>query len=195
MMRSRYILVALICIVLLIASQGVVAQTKRPKSVRDYFMLLPQKYFAVESCNTDIEKDCRPFKIEYLKRFLKVEDKANGYLEGDGDGSQEKLKMTLFDRPNGTSVIGLYVFGEWGEKYCFLEYKNRHWLNVSKSVVPKYRRSNVYELPRYGTIIKVYARKNFDPENDFGVVGRQLYELKWKNGKFIIRKSTTKAKS
>ncbi|HQU81738.1 MAG TPA: hypothetical protein PKY59_01350 [Pyrinomonadaceae bacterium] len=187
-MKVKYLQLIFLSFVILFVFQNVSAQSKQPKNVREYFMLLPQTYFAIESCNTDIVKDCRPYKVEYLKSNLRIEDTKNGYLEGDGDGSQEHFKMALFKRPNGSHIIGLYVFGEWGEKYYFLEYKNRRWINVSKSVVPNYRRSNIYEMPRYGTTVEVYERKNFDPEYDFGEQGRKLYSLVWKNGKFSVKK-------
>ena len=96
--------------------------------------------------------------------------------------------MTLFKRPNGSHIVGLYVFGEWGEKYNFLEYRNGKWFDISKSVIPKYIRSNIYELPQYGTTIKVYERKNFNVEYDLGETGRKLYDLNWKYGKFQIKK-------
>lgn len=187
-MKVKYLWKFFTIVTVLIAFQNLPAQSKQPKTVREYFMLLPQKYFAVESCNTNVVKNCEPYKIEYLKTFLKVEDTKNGYMEGDGDGAQEHFKMALFKRPNGSHIVGLYVFGEWGEKYYFLEYKNRRWFNVSKTVVPNYRRSNIYELPRYGTTVEVYERKNFDPEYNFGEQGRKLYSLIWKNGKFSVKK-------
>ena len=139
-MKNKVLQIALLVFSLAMFLQTTAAQTKQPKTVREYFMLLPQPYFAVESCNTDIVKNRRPFKVEYLKRFLKVEDTKNGYLESDGDGSQEHFKMALFKRPNGSFIVGLNVFGEWGEKYNFLEYRNGKWLDVSKSVVPKYKK-------------------------------------------------------
>jgi hypothetical protein len=187
-MKNRFLQITLIVFSIGILLQTVPAQTKQPKTVREYFMLLPQAYFAIESCDTDVVKDCRPFKVEYLKRFLKVEDTTNGYFEGDGDGSQESFKMTLFKRPNGSHIVGLYVFGEWGEKYNFLEYRNGKWFDISKSVIPKYRKSNIYELPQYGTTINVYERKNFNAEYDLGETGSKLYDLIWKNGKFQIKK-------
>src|SRR5215204_6097011 len=143
-MKNRFLQISLIVFSIAIILQTVDAQKKQPKTVREYFMLLPQSYFAIESCNTNVVKNCQPFKIEYLNGFLKVEDTLNGYLEGDGDGAQEHFKMALFKKPNGAHIVGLYVLGESGEKYYFLEYKNRRWANVSKSIIPNYRRSNIY---------------------------------------------------
>ncbi|MBK9768915.1 MAG: hypothetical protein IPP63_18890 [Chloracidobacterium sp.] len=45
-------------------------------------------------------------KPEYLKRYLKVEDTANGYMSGYGDAAQEGFVMALFKRPNGSYLIG-----------------------------------------------------------------------------------------
>jgi hypothetical protein len=120
---------------------SVSAQTKSPKTVREFFMLLPQKYFEIE----DITHD----KKLFLERFLRVEDNKNSYMEADGDGSQEHFKMALFKRSNGTYIVGLYVFGEWGDKSYFLEYKNRKWTDVSKNLVPQYKKSNIYDFPHF----------------------------------------------
>jgi len=149
------------------------AQSNRPRTVRDYFMLLPQTYFAIESCNTDEVRDCRPFKTAYLERFLKIEDVKNGFLTGDGDGSQESFEMALFRRPNDAPIVGLHVFGEWGDTYRFLEYRRSRWRDISKIIIPNYRRRNAYELPRLGTTVTVYAR---------------LYHLVWKNGRFLKKR-------
>lgn len=180
-MINKYLKVVLpVGIFLLLAVISVAAQLKQPKTVREYFMLLPQKYFVIE----DLSRD----KNKYIERFLEIEDTKNGYMKAGGDGSQEHFEMALFKRPNGTHVVGLYVSGEWGEKYYFLEYKNRRWLEVSKSIVPNYRKSNIYQLPRYGTTIEVYERKNFDAENNLGETGKKLYNLIWRNGRFTIKK-------
>jgi hypothetical protein len=174
-------------ILLGIAAVGA-AQASAPRTVLDYFMLLPQSYFAIESCDTYKIRNCRPYKNEYLKRFLEIEDLKNGFLSGGRDGSQEDFEMALFKRPDRTYLVGLHVFGEWGDTYRFLSYRNNRWTDVSRTVIPSYRRSHIYKLPRVGTTVAVFERRNFDAENNQGEEGPKLYDLVWKEGAFFKKK-------
>ena len=63
------------------------SQTNQPKTVRDFFNLLPQKYFLLEGCEPAKDKNCQKARAAYLKTFLEVEDTANGYLKGGCDGA------------------------------------------------------------------------------------------------------------
>jgi hypothetical protein len=113
------------------------SMTGQPKTVREFFMLLPNDYFALEMWDGN-PKNYQAAKREYLNRFIKVEDNQNGYLEGDGDGAQGGLKMALFKRPNGEFLVGLHTFHEGGNLFYFLDYKNGKWSNVSSQVVPEF---------------------------------------------------------
>src|SRR5687768_15883661 len=84
-----------------------VAQTKQPKTVRDFFNLLPQKYFPLEGCMPKTDRNCEKARAEYLNTFLEVEDTANGYLKGGCDGAQTCLEMALFKRPDNTYIVAL----------------------------------------------------------------------------------------
>ena len=57
------------------------AKSEQPRTVRDFFMPLPEKYFLLEGCERVKDKDCRKAKIDYLKTFAEIEDTANGYLK------------------------------------------------------------------------------------------------------------------
>ncbi len=153
----------------------------RPKTVREFFLLLPQDYFGVECCGGSLR--------EYLKKYLVVEDTANGYLEGGGDGAQPGFKMALFKRPDGSYLIGLETFGEGLDDNYFLEYRNGKWLDVAARDVPRYSRKNFYVIPRYGTTIEVFDRVFPESESpEFSEKGRKkLYDLLWKNGNFTVR--------
>ncbi|HEX8287610.1 MAG TPA: hypothetical protein VF556_06440 [Pyrinomonadaceae bacterium] len=173
---------------LLSFSLTVAAQTKQPKTVRDFFLLLPEKYFSVDCCGSG--KNYREAKEKYLKQYLAVEDTANGFLSGNGDAAQEAFDMALFRRPDGTYLIGFYTVGEGGVEdtpwSVFLEYKNGKWIDLSKNVIPQYDAAKfIYELPRKGTTIKVYRKD----ENgvDF-YKGAKMYDLLWSSGKFLIKK-------
>jgi hypothetical protein len=184
-MKFRKILILLFVAIL---AGSAVGQARNPKTPREFFWLMPQEYFILEGLKDRYSKeDLARERKEYLESFLEIEDTKNGFMQCGGDGSQERFKMALFKKPDATYIVGLYVFGEWGEKYYFLEYRDRKWKNVSLTMVPGYRRSYIYQMPRYGTTIRVFERKNFSAEYDFGEKGRKLYDLVWKSGKFRIR--------
>jgi hypothetical protein len=171
----------LFCIVaILVLSTAGLSQAKPPKTVRDYFMLLPEKYFGFDCCmNLPLAKQ----KVEYLKRYLDVEDTANGYMSGNSDAAQEGFKMALFKRPNGSYLIGFYTHGEGGIEetpWCvFLEYNNGKWTDVSRREIPNYSPQRYeYDLPRIGTTVTVSKKVE---EGD----QPKLYDLDWKDGKFV----------
>jgi len=173
----------MISIALLISLTGL-SYAQAPKTVRDYFMALPERYFSLDCCMT--VKPYRKGKEEYLKRYLKVDDAANGYISGDGDAAQEGFVMALFKRPNGAYLIGFYTFGEGGIEdtpwTVFFDYVNGKWTDVSRQEVARYNKEKyIYELPRRGTTVEVFEKA----ESGDGYKGKKLYDLEWKAGKFV----------
>lgn len=164
------------------------ARTQQPKTVREYFALLPQKYFTLEGCvDNPTKRNCDRARAEYLKTFLEVEDTANGYMRGGCDGAQSCFHMALFRRPGGARVVGLTTSFEGVEGSYFLEYAGGRWRDVGARVVPEYGEDKVYEMPRYGTTVEVYENRMVAGE-DYRERGRKLYNLTWKNGAFTIEK-------
>ena len=167
---------------------SIAAQTKQPKTVLEFFKLLPQKYFTLEGCaDNPTAKNCDRARTEYLESYLEVEDVANGYLKTGCDGAQSCLQMALFKRGDADYLVGLEGSNEETTQNYFLEYKNGEWKDVGASVVPQFSEKNIYEIPRYGTIVKVYSRRKISEvgENEKGA---KIYDLVWKNGKFAIPK-------
>lgn len=176
-----------ILLVVLIASVSAFAQAKGPKTVRDYFMLLPGKYFSLDCCM--MEKTPKAAKEKYLKTYLDVEDTANGYMKGGGDGAQEAFEMALFKRPDGSYLVGFYTVGEGGPEDVpytrFLRYSGGRWTDVSKTVVANYDPvKRIYEVPREGTTVQVFEK---DEAGDW-YKGKKLHDLEWKNGTFTVKK-------
>ena len=160
----------------------------QPKTVREFFELLPLKYFTLEGCVANpTKKNCDRARAEYLKNYLDVEDTARGYMKGGCDGAQSCFHMALFKRPDGTYVVGLTTTFELSESSYFLEYVGGKWRDVGRQVVPGYGKDKVYELPRYGTTVEVYEYKRVAGE-DYSERGRKLYNLAWRNGTFSIEK-------
>jgi len=162
----------------------------QPKTVRDFFMLLPEKYFLLEGCERSKDKDCQKAKLDYLKTFGEIEDTANGYLKGGCDGAQSCLEMALFKRPDGKYLIALGVSQEMTDSYYFLDYENGNWKDVSAQIVPQFSRKYMYELPRNGTTVKVFTKKVLEKGDNYEISekGEKLYDLEWKDGKFSIKK-------
>lgn len=180
-------------LVLTVALYGIsaLAQTKQPKTVRDFFYLLPQKYFEIGCCGVHAEPDSEKAHAKYLETFLRVDDPANGYLEGGCEGGQACIKMALFKRPNGTYIVGVETYTTMTEHNYFLEYKNGRWFDVSAKVVPQFSKNKLYSLPRYGTKIEVFAKQVIERVSDDRIIyeaGPKIYDLVWRNEKFTIKK-------
>jgi hypothetical protein len=165
------------------------AQTKQPKTVRDFFNLLPRKYFEIGCCGVHNEPDLEKAHAKYLETFLRVEDTANGYLEGGCEGGQSCISMALFKRPDGTYIVGVETTNTMYEHNYFLEYRNGRWYDISAKVIPQFSKNKLYSLPRYGTKIEVFAKKIIERVSDDQVInemGPKIYDLVWINGKFIL---------
>ena len=172
------------------ADQSNAVAAESPQTIRDFFVLLPEKYFVLEGYVREKDKDCKKAKVDYLKTFTEVEDIANGYFKGGCDGAQSCLEMAIFKRPDGTYSVGVATSAEMTNDYYFLDYVNGSWTDVSATVVPQFSKKDIYELPRKGTTVKVFAKKVIEKGDDYEVAdkGERLYDLEWKNGKFTIRK-------
>jgi hypothetical protein len=159
-----------------------------PKTVRDFFMLLPEKYFTFEGCDREKDKGCKKAREDYLKTFGEV-DIPNGYIKGGCDGGQACMEMAIFKRPDGTYLVGLATFSEMINDFYFLNYKGGTWTDVS-STVPEFSKKNMYELPRRGTTVSVFAKKIIEqgPDYEASEKGLKLYDLEWKDGKFTIKR-------
>jgi hypothetical protein len=170
------------------ASSSSGPRIEQPKTVREFFELLPQEYFTLEGCvDNPTKNNCDRARAEYLRTYLEVEDTANGYMRGGCDGAQSCFQMALFKRPNGTYVVGLTKMLEDVEISHFLEYANGRWRDVGRQVVPEYGENKVYELPQYGTTVGVYENKKVAGKN-YRKRGRKLYNLAWAKGRFTIER-------
>ncbi len=166
------------------------AAQKQPRTIREFFTLLPERYFVLEGCDRETDKDCKKARADYLKTFTEVEDAANGYFKGGCDGGQSCIEMAIFKRPDGTYLVGVYTSGEMMNDFYFLDYNDGNWTDVSTQAVPEFSKKNMYELPRVGTTVKVFAKKITETGDDYEISekGAKLYELMWKDGKFTKQK-------
>lgn len=170
------------------------AQSSEPKTVTDFFYLLPEKYFAPYHDGEGKKADLK----EYRQSIIKIEDIKNGYLrlEGLWEGWAE---VVIFKKTNGKYIVGISEVGcgpICGSEETFLAYENSKWSEITAQVLPKisetqlkaaYKRHKiteedepglVYELPRVGKTIKVRT------DGDKNLV---IFELTWNGAKFILK--------
>ena len=149
------------------------AQSSSPKTVLDYYLLLPEKYF-------EANKEQR---VKWMLDFGRgaIVDIKNGYLYAPGDGAQTPIYVCLFKRPRGLPLVAVKSHEPDTRAYThldFYEYKNGTLVEVQKGVLPvKVNENFKYELPRYGTTIKVTDQR-----------GRKLYSLHWSGRRFVLEK-------
>lgn len=175
------------------------AQKKTPRTVEDFYLLLPAKYIQPLAAMKD------------RRKLIKTQDIANGYLYLSGEkaaaGWEGWAEIALFKKTNGEYVVGV-VDGDCATMCYsgveFLEYKNGKWTEVTSRVLPEisdemilsrykklfpgdteYEQGNPpytnYELPRKGTTIRLNA-------NEGGDGNTLLYELVWTGAKFDLKR-------
>lgn len=161
----------------------------QPRTVIEFFNVLPEKYFPLEGCDHDKDKDCKKARADYLKTFTQVADIKNGYFKGGCDGAQSCIEMAIFKRPDDTYLIGVYTSAEVNNDFYFLDYAGGKWTDATSSV-PEFSQKLWYELPRIGTTMKVFEKKVIEKGADYEVTekGKYLYSLVWKNGAFSKQK-------
>src|SRR6185503_973034 len=170
-------MIARIVFLLLITAVGaqiVAAQPNAPRNVRDYYLLLPDKFF-------ETDKDQRVKLMLDPKRGAIV-DAKNGYLLAPGDGAQMSLVVCLFKNHSGTYTIGVdatYSEDSVYSRLSFYHYINGGLVDVTKSIVPvALPEEHRYEMPRYGLTIRVSTQKR-----------RHLYDLLWNGHRFLIKRA------
>lgn len=170
-----------LCIVGRVAS----AKPAQPKTVLDYFLLLPNKsYFAVP-----LSKSQRKTWLRDRSASIKpIVDIKNDYLLFPGDGAQGTIQFAIF-RHKGRALVVVRDDFEDGS-LDFLRYESGHWKDVTKQMMPApYNVRYDYQVPRYGTTIKVTAgRDYFKDTKPTRNKGKRLYDLVWVNGTFKVRR-------
>ncbi len=143
-----------------------------PTTIKDYYLLMPQKY------------DGSTF--EEREEILGYEgdttiDIKNGYISYITHLSGEVFEVAMFKKPNGELIIAYNEDCDLKNnvltKMYFLLYDGGRWVDVTSKLMPvpinkKYK----YNLPKNGTTIQVTTAS-----------GKKVYSLSWKNGKFEKR--------
>ena len=150
------------------------AQSSTPKTVLDYYQLLPEKYF-----EADKEK-----RVKWMLDASRgaVVDIKNGYIYAAGDGAQASLYIRLFKRPKGgTPLVAVKSHEPDTDEYTYIDFyelKNVALVEVKEKVLPvKVNKNLKYKLPRYG--------KSIDVSNSRGT---KLYTLIWSGRRFVLKR-------
>ena len=171
MLPNRLVLSALV--VGLLSAINLSAQTPGPKTVLDYYKLLPDKFFEAD----------REQRLKWMldPRRGAIVDSRNGYLYAPGDGAQTDIYLSLFKKQSRGYVVGVKYYAPDTQALTYLEfyvYQNGSWTEVTKSVTPvKISDELKYELPRYGTRVGVTDKR-----------GRRLYYLVWSGERFRLQR-------
>ena len=154
-------------------SAGSALKQPAARTVLDYYLLLPERYFMAD-------KEMRVTWMLDPKRGAIV-DKSNGYLYAPGDGGQTDIYVCLFKRPNGTDLIAVETQTPEMDDLTYLDfyfYEDGKWKDVTRRIVPvAISESLKYKMPRYGKTIRV-TRKH----------GKRLYDLIWADGIFKLKR-------
>jgi hypothetical protein len=157
-----------------IQPSSVAYQSSKPRTVLDYYLLLPDKYF-------EANKEQRVKWMLDPKRGAIV-DVRNGYIYAPGDGAQMSIYVCLFKKADGSYLIGVKS-SYWEDiEYTDLDfyiYEGGGFLEVTKSVLPIAENEELkYEMPRYGTTVKVRNKR-----------GKKIYELVWGGERFRLKRA------
>ena len=145
---------------------GAAPQTSGPRTVLDYYLLLPDKYFEAGG----------EHRVKWMldPRRGAIVDVKNGYIYAPGDGAQNTLYVCLFRKADASYVVAVKADVEGSTQLDFYEYRGGRFVDVTQSVLPvAVDESLEYEMPRYGTTIKVKGKG-----------GKSLYNLVWQRGRF-----------
>jgi hypothetical protein len=165
--------ILLLMLVSAFGAQLVCGQTSQPRTVRDYYLLLPDKYFEAN----------QEQRVKWMldPKAGAIVDVKNGYLRAIGDGAQMGIIVCLFKKHDGTYIIGVDAVSWEGADYSrlnFYHYDNGNFIDVTKSIVPvALPQEHWYEMPRYGTTISVATQKR-----------RHLYNLVWNRRRFVVKR-------
>ena len=144
-----------------------------PKTVLDYYLLLPEKYFEAD----------REQRVKWMldpKRGAII-DRRNGYLYAPGDGAQTDIYVCLFKRANKRPIVAVKYYESDTQDYThldFYEYKHGSLVPAANDLIPvKVKEEFKYKLPRFGSSIEVSDRH-----------GKRIYDLVWSGTRFKLKR-------
>jgi hypothetical protein len=166
---------AVSCLLAVFSIPTLAAPARPPKTALDYYLL-----WACRDAEGDKQKAAQELLTSLKESGGYLHDTQNGYLKAnDGCCCTGPTIVCLFRRTDGSYLAAIKYGDEEGEPPVlgFYEYRNGQIVKTKTSPLPvKYNRQFDYEMPRFGTTIKVR-----DSE------GRMRYALQWNRERFVLR--------
>ena len=181
--RRSNLIFRVLCALAVALAPGVKAaspQLSEPKTVGDFFLLVPERYM--------VGYDLR-FREEMLRgeRRGVVVDARHGYISYDASDNPSGFEFAIFRKSNGRYIVAYNRVGDdfdWepgdGATLRLLSYEGgRRWRDVTRALLPVALDGRLgYRLPQRGRSIEVTGKG-----------GRGLYTLTWRNDRFSIRRA------
>ena len=155
-------------------SGGMNAAEVKRRTITDYFLLLPEKYFEAPPA-------------AWLRSMRSpgggICDSANGYLKCIGDGGQPNFEAALFHFQDGRPLLAVCSGELEGPDSMFLEFfelgADGKMKKTARRIFPvSDREDRRFELPRHGRTVSVRD----------GKTGKVRQQLTWDGGKFAGKK-------
>lgn len=196
MKRQRFI--QLLMIVFLILTLFGLAHAQQPKTVTDFYLLLPSGSYDLLP---DGDGDSYLFRNDeikgkaainkFRKSLIKIEDIKNGYLKLESELWEGGwMEITLFKKTDGSYIIALSQV-ECGPGCSgdveFLTYTTGQWSDATEQYFPKLSKEEeeardqgcYFKLPRIGRTLKMWCGDTEDDEGN----GRE-FNFEWNGAKF-----------
>lgn len=149
------------------------AQSAEPRTVADFFSLVPDRYMAGYD---------RSFREELLRGEHRgaVIDIPNGYIYWNASDNPEEFEFAIFRKNNGKYIVAFSIgydpdFGN-PSTFFLLSYDRGKWRDVTRPLLPvRHRGVHSYYLPRHGRTIAVINER-----------GRLVYKLRWAKDRFRL---------
>lgn len=180
--RRPDIIFHLLCAAAIAVAAGVgtaAGQSSEPKTVADFFLLVPERYM--------VGYDLR-FREEMLRGEHRgvVVDIRNGYISYDASDNPSGFEFAIFRKSNGRYLVaysdGAFYDPEFGKELgnwptlFLLSYEGGRWRDVTSASLPvAFDKRLAYVLPRRGRSIEVWDGR-----------GRKLYTLTWRDDRFRL---------
>ena len=138
-------------------------QRAQRKTVADYFLAIPDKYFQQLSPSGSSSQAERQRLLEQAKQGQKdsIYDPDNGYLRlVQGGDTCPTYTVVIFSRPSASPLVALSFSCDAGDQVSILD-PDRNWQAVTTAVLPDNLAITPdldaleVELPRFGRTIKV----------------------------------------
>jgi hypothetical protein len=178
--RRATLIFRILCVFAVVTGAGVQAspaQSSHPKTVGDYFLLVPEKYFPY-----DLSFRQEPLRGQYRGGIVDI---RNGYISWDASDAPDSFEFTIFRKRNGTFIV---AYNDTGDDFdqepgnaglMLLSYESGRWRDVTRALLPvAVDRKLGYKLPRNGRSIEVTDAQ-----------GRNLYTLTWANDRFHLKRA------